>query len=127
MSRSNNLVLFDDDCGLCSHCVQFVKTRDLQSLFLFIPQQSEKGRVLCHQHGLNLIDLDTLILFRNNKALLKSDAVLEIARQLGGLWKLSLLFYLIPHSLRDGLYDFIARNRYRWFGKYPSCKNPQGD
>jgi len=123
MSHSNNLVLFDGGCGLCSQCVEFVKMRDHHSLFVFVPQQSERGKALYDQYGLNSIDLDTLILIRNNKALLKSDAVLEIARQLEGLWKVSRLFYLIPRSLRDGLYDFIARNRYRWFGN----KNPQGD
>lgn len=120
----DHLLLFDGVCHLCDASVRFIMKRDPKGKIKFAPIQSELGRKLYVRHGL-APDAPTAMLFLTPHGGFKgSDAALEVARTLGGVWKMALLFKPLPHSLRDAAYYFIARNRYRWFGKEEACMMP---
>ena len=110
------IVLFDGDCNFCDTNVQFIIKRDPAAHFLFTSLQSEAGQKLVGQHSIPS-DVDSLVLIENGKAFTKSSAALRIAKKLDGLWHLLFLLILIPRPIRNGVYDFVARNRYKWFGK----------
>lgn len=110
------IVLFDGDCNFCDASVQFIIKRDPASHFYFASLQSEKGLQIKQQFGI-AEDEDSMMLIEKNKAYTKSSAALHIAKKLDGLWHLFFLFILIPRPIRDGLYQYVAKNRYKWFGK----------
>lgn len=110
------IVLFDGDCNFCNANVQFIIKRDPVAHFHFTSLQSDIGKQLIKEHAIHA-DTDSLVLIENNKAYVKSTAALRIAKKLDGLWHLLFIFILIPRKLRDVVYDFIATNRYKWFGK----------
>jgi len=120
----DHLLLFDGICHLCDASVQFILKRDPQGKIKFAPIQSPLGSKLYTQHGLNPAAPNAMLFITPRGAFKASDAALEIARTLGGVWKLALLFKPVPRALRDAAYYFIARNRYRWFGKDESCMMP---
>lgn len=117
------LILFDGICNLCSGTVHIIRKYDRKSTFEFIPIQefsdAEKEKYELED---SLFDLDTVVLIINGQVYLKSDAILEIATMLGGMWQLLAIFRLLPKSFRDLLYDLVARYRYTIFGKKDSCK-----
>lgn len=110
------IILFDGECNFCDSNVQFIIKRDPAAHFLFTSLQSKAGQQLVKQHHIPS-DVDSLVLIENNKAFTKSSAALRIAKKLDGLWHLLFLFILVPPVIRNGVYDFVARNRYKWFGK----------
>jgi predicted DCC family thiol-disulfide oxidoreductase YuxK len=118
------VLLFDGVCHLCDGAVRFVVAHDTAGRIHFAPIQSDLGRRLYSANGLDADAPDTMLLVTRERAFRKSDAVIEIARRLGGAWKLALLGKMIPRSLRDAAYAFVARNRYRWFGKHETCLMP---
>lgn len=118
-------LLFDGVCNLCNASVQWVLKRDRHAQFRFAALQSEIGQQLLQQHGLDPIQFDTVVLAEGDRIFLRSDAPLEISRRLGGGWKLLYVLKIIPRPLRDSVYNFIARNRYRWFGKQEVCMIPK--
>ena len=120
----NNLILFDGVCNLCNGAVQFIVKRDKKSKFKFASLQSSVGKKYLKQFHLDQKATYSIILVREEKILDKSSAALEIARHLSGLWPLLSVFKIIPKFLRDIFYDFIAKNRYRWFGKKDECMIP---
>ncbi|MFZ2280101.1 MAG: thiol-disulfide oxidoreductase DCC family protein [Prosthecobacter sp.] len=120
----DHLLLFDGICHLCDASVQFILKRDPQGKIKFAPIQSPLGSQLYAQHGLDPAAPNAMLFITPRGAFKASDAALEIARTLGGQWKLALLFKILPRALRDASYYFIARNRYRWFGKDDSCMMP---
>jgi predicted DCC family thiol-disulfide oxidoreductase YuxK len=125
-----DLVLYDGVCGLCNRSVGVILRRDQAKRFRFASIQSELGRRILARHGHGEDVLDSLIVIvddgeRSGRLLRKSDAVLYIASRVGGLWRLSRVFRILPVSVLDRLYGMIARNRYAWFGKYDSCPLPQ--
>lgn len=120
----DHLLLFDGICHLCDASVQFILKRDPQGKIKFAPIQSPLGSKLYTQHGLDPAAPNAMLFITPRGAFKASDAALEIARTLGGVWKLALLFKPVPRALRDAAYYFIARNRYRWFGKDDSCMMP---
>lgn len=120
----DHLLLFDGICHLCDASVRFIVKRDPQGKIKFAPIQSALGSQLYSQHGLDPAAPNAMLFLTPRGAFKASDAALEIARTLGGPWKLALVFKSLPHALRDAAYDFIARNRYRWFGKDESCMMP---
>ena len=121
------IVLFDGVCNFCDSSVQFIIKRDPAGHFLFTSLQSEKGVELVKQYAIPH-DVDSLVLIENGKAFTKSAAALHIAKKLDGLWHLLFLFILVPRKIRDGVYDYVAKNRYKWFGKKEdACMLPPPD
>lgn len=118
------IILFDGDCNFCDANVQFIIKRDPYAHFYFTSLQSEKGQELIKKYAVP-VTIDSLVLIENDKAYTRSTAALRIAKKLDGLWHLLFLFILIPLPIRDGAYNYIARNRYQWFGKKDtSCALP---
>lgn len=118
------IILFDGDCNFCDANVQFIIKRDPYAHFYFTSLQSDKGQELIKNHRITAT-VDSLVLIENNKAYTRSTAALRIAKKLDGLWHLLFLFILIPRPIRNGVYHYIAKNRYNWFGKKDSsCALP---
>jgi predicted DCC family thiol-disulfide oxidoreductase YuxK len=118
------VIVFDGLCTLCSRCVRFVIRRDAHALFRFAALQSAAGAALLRRHGLDPRDVRTFLLIKDGKGYQRSDAVLEIARELGAGWRLLRVLRVVPRAWRDALYDYIARRRYLWFGREQECLAP---
>jgi predicted DCC family thiol-disulfide oxidoreductase YuxK len=118
------VVLFDGECNLCSGAVQFILKRDPAGKFRFASLQSDTGRQLLSKRDLDVQGLQTIVLIKGENCFTKSDAALEIARNLSGLWPVLYAFKILPRFIRNPVYDWIARNRYRWFGKRETCWLP---
>lgn len=123
-SLNQPVILFDGMCNLCNSSVLFIIKRDPKSRFYFAHLQSDFGHGQVKKFGLPETELDSVLLIRAGKLYQKSNAALEIARHLNGLWSALYIFKIIPSFLRDGLYTWIANNRYQWFGKKDACMIP---
>lgn len=119
------MLLFDGVCNLCNAAVQWVLKRDRKGVFKFAALQSDTGQTLLRQHGFSDKDFDTVVLVDGERIYHRSGAALEIARRLGGLWPLLSVFKIVPRSVRDAIYNWVARHRYRWFGKKEECMLPR--
>ena len=119
------VILFDGVCNLCNSSVQFIIKHDKKSIFRFASLQSEFGKRIIEKFDLANKNIDSVMLLENNAIELKSTAALQIAKQLGGIYSALYVFIIIPRFMRDSIYDFVARNRYRWFGKQESCMIPK--
>lgn len=124
MNSSPPIILFDGVCNLCAWAVRFIIERDPRGVFRFASLQSAAGQELMRKHGLNPSQLDSFVLVENDRAYSESTAALRVARRLSGAWPLFYGAMVLPRFVRDPLYKFIARNRYRWFGKKDSCLIP---
>jgi predicted DCC family thiol-disulfide oxidoreductase YuxK len=129
-SDSKPIVLYDGVCGLCNRLVQFLLKRDTHDRLRFASLQSEFAHRLMTRHGLDPHDLDTVYLVKNHEQsneilLARSDAILQMLTQLGGIWGLAGIARLLPRVFRDAVYKLVARNRYRVFGKFDSCMLPE--
>lgn len=121
----NKIILFDGVCNLCNGVVRFVINRDKKGVFKFAALQSEIGQKLCSERHINIEIIDSIVLIDPGKAYyLKSQAAIEIARDLKGLGWLRIFGWFFPVRLCDFIYDIIAQNRYRWFGKQQTCMIP---
>lgn len=118
------IVIFDGVCNYCSSVVAFIIKRDTRGIFRFAPFQSESAKALLEKHGVRENYLDSFILIEDGKLYTKSEAALRLWRRLGGLWSIAYAFIAVPAFVRDAVYDFIARNRYKWFGKKDECMIP---
>lgn len=118
------IILFDGVCNLCNSSVNFIIDHDKKNEFRFASLQSEAGQILLKKFDLNTNDFDSIILVDNGKHYERSSAVLKIVKKFPGLWKLLYLFIIVPKPFRDFVYDIIADNRYKWFGKKESCRVP---
>ncbi|MEW5927897.1 MAG: thiol-disulfide oxidoreductase DCC family protein [Gemmatimonadota bacterium] len=118
------VVLFDGVCNLCNGSVQFIVRHDPAGRFRFASLQSEAGQALLRRHGLDPTDLFSVILVEGGRAYARSDAALRIARGLTGPWRAAGALRAVPRPLRDAAYGWVARNRYRWFGKQEACMIP---
>ncbi len=119
------IILFDGVCNLCNGAMQFVIKHDKKDVFRFVALQSKRGAQIKSKIGYENENLDSFILVDDeNNYFSKSSAAIEIARNLGGIWIIFLVFKIIPIKCRDLIYDFIARNRYKWFGKKDNCLIP---
>jgi predicted DCC family thiol-disulfide oxidoreductase YuxK len=119
------VVLFDGVCNLCHATVRFVLEHDRAARFRFVPLQSELGRALLEERGLDADALDNVVLVDAAGAHVRSDAVLRILAGLGAPWSWLAALRWLPTTLRDRTYGWIARNRYRWFGKKDACPLPR--
>ncbi|RSK52948.1 thiol-disulfide oxidoreductase DCC family protein [Bacillus canaveralius] len=117
------IILFDGVCNLCHSSVQFIIKRDQQGYFKFASIQGDVGQKLLQEYNLKN-DIDSIVLIEKRKAFIKSSAALRTASKLQGGWKLLVLLLLVPVPVRNFFYDWIAHNRYRWFGKQDSCMIP---
>lgn len=127
MSRIQNhydIVLFDGVCNLCNNAVDLIIRNDKKGHFKVAALQGEKTGELLKDYEINSNYLDSIILIRKDKLFYKSRAALEIAKKLRGLWPLLYIFIIVPSGVRDPVYDWIARNRYKWFGKKETCRLP---
>lgn len=127
--KSQNLILFYDGvCGLCNSSVNFILDKDKKETMKFAPLQSDHAKNILKDFP-ETKNLDSLILYdgNKNKIFCKSNAALKVANYLGGIYSLAGIFWIVPRALRDMIYDYIAKNRYKWFGKYDTCRMPQGN
>jgi predicted DCC family thiol-disulfide oxidoreductase YuxK len=122
--NSPPVILFDGVCNLCNHSVQFIIRHDHRSQFHFAALQSGFGMAQLLHFGIEQGMLNTVILIHHGKAYQKSNAALEIAKKLSGLWPALYIFKLVPRFMRDGMYDLIAKNRYKLFGRLDECMIP---
>lgn len=118
------IIIYDGVCHLCNSSVNFILKRDTKKIFRFSPQQSEFAKNILNENHDAASAGDTIILFMDGKILHRSDAALKILMLLGGKWKVFSVFYLLPKFLRNALYNLIARNRYKWFGREDNCIIP---
>ncbi|MEM9997104.1 MAG: thiol-disulfide oxidoreductase DCC family protein [Bacteroidota bacterium] len=125
--RQHPVILFDGVCNLCNASVNFVLDRDRASLFRMAALQSDVGQALLAQHGYAGTAPDSIALVEDGQIHFRSTAALRIAARLDGAWPLFQVFRVVPEPLRDVVYDWIARNRYRWFGKQDACRLPTPD
>ena len=121
------VVLFDGVCNLCNGTVQFIIKRDPSSRFLFASLQSDYGQSQLLKLGLDPTQLHSIITLADGKFHERSDAALKIASGLTQPWPLMGVFKIVPRFLRDAVYNLIAKNRYKMFGKQESCMIPTPD
>jgi len=123
--KGKKIILFDGVCNLCEATVQFIIKYDKKDVFRFVALQSDLGKEIIKHIGLDNKNIDSVVLYEPGIAYnYKSTAALEIAKNLGGFFHFGTIFRLIPNGLRNIIYDYIAKNRYQWYGKKESCLIP---
>jgi predicted DCC family thiol-disulfide oxidoreductase YuxK len=120
---AESVILFDGVCNLCNAWVRFVIERDPHAHFAFAPLGSDAANDLLRERQ-STVTSDSIILVEKDAIYDQSTAALRIARRLSGGWSLTSVFLVVPRILRDAVYQLIARNRYRWFGRRSSCMIP---
>ncbi len=118
------VVLFDGVCNLCNRMVQVLLDLDKHNKLYFSSLQSDYGQNILANFDLPLDDFHSFIFLKHGKIYQKSDGVLEVCRELGGIYRAFYFFKIVPVFLRNGVYRLIAQNRYRWFGKKEKCRIP---
>ncbi len=125
LPKNKKIILFDGVCNLCDSLLQFVIHHDKKDVFRFVALQSPLGQEIVNHIGIQNKNIDSVILYVPGVAYYyKSSAALEIARELGGFFHLGTIFKIIPTVLRNHIYDYVAKNRYSWYGKKASCMIP---
>ena len=128
LPQHKKIILFDGLCNLCDATVQFIIKRDSKDVFRFVSLQSDLGRELLQKLPIEFQLTDSVILYESEKVFFyKSQAVFEIVKSIGGIYYCLLIFKLLPNAITNSVYDFIAKNRYRWWGKKESCLVPSKD
>jgi predicted DCC family thiol-disulfide oxidoreductase YuxK len=122
--NSEAVWLFDAVCVLCSSAVRYTLEHEKRPSIRFIAIQSQEGRALAEAHGIDPDHPDSFLFIENGAAKAKSDGVLALARHLNGAARLAVILRWLPKGVRDWIYDRIARNRYRLFGRKASCLAP---
>ena len=120
------IILYDGVCSFCNSAVDFVIKRDERSVFKFAPLQSNVAKKILSDNNLSDIDFSSFLFIEKNIIYARSTAALKVCRYLDGWWPLMYGFIIVPKKLRDGVYNWVARNRYRWFGKR-SCEIPNAE
>lgn len=125
LPKDKKIILFDGVCNLCNASVQFVIRRDRKDIFRFVPLQTELGLKIIQHLGIDPKNTDSIVLYEPGKAYYyKSEAAIEIIKEFGGLYTLLRILTVFPKSLSNFVYDFVAKNRYRWYGKQENCMMP---
>jgi predicted DCC family thiol-disulfide oxidoreductase YuxK len=125
LPKDKKIILFDGVCNLCNASVQFVIKRDTKDRFRFVPLQSDLGNKILNHLGVNREQTDSIVLYEPGKAYYyKAEAALKIINELGGLYQLLNILQIFPKFLSNIVYDYIAKNRYRWYGKQENCMMP---
>lgn len=118
------VIVFDGVCVLCNGWVDFLLKRDRRQRYRFAAMQTQAGRSLLQAHGLDADDPMSFLLLDEEGARTDSDAIIAVLIGLGGVWRAAAIFRLSPRAIRDPAYRWLARNRYRWFGKKEACYLP---
>jgi predicted DCC family thiol-disulfide oxidoreductase YuxK len=118
------VILFDGVCNFCNSAVNFIIKRNTRSNIFFAPMQTETGQKLLNQYDQPVEDMQSFIFIENGVAYKQSTAALRVCRHLRRLWPLCYAFIIVPKFIRDGIYNWIARNRYKWFGVRQQCMIP---
>lgn len=118
------ILFFDGVCNFCHSSVQFVMKHDYTKTIYFAPLQSEIGKKHLQKAGLSTEKFNSLLFFENGKYYTRSSGALRLTYYMKGFWSLGRLLFMIPKPIRDGVYDIIAKNRYKWFGKKDACMIP---
>ena len=122
--KTRKIILFDGICNLCNQSVQFVIEHDKKNQFQFASLQSDFGQNFLKENNLDATKFDSIVFIEDDKFYTKSSAALKISKYLDGITSWLTIFMIVPKPLRDVVYSFIAKNRYRWFGKQESCWLP---
>ena len=123
--NNKKLILFDGVCNLCNEAVLKIIKQDKKDIFLFTALQSNTGKNIVKELGIDISKIDSIVLYiPGEDYFIKSEAAFKIANEFYGIWKLIQVFRIFPVFFNDFFYDFIARNRYRWFGKKEECMIP---
>ncbi len=122
--QHKTILLFDGYCNFCSNTVQFILKHEKNQDLFFASLQSEAGIELLKKYNIDPATTDSLVFIENDTASVRSSAALKVAKRLKGLYPALYAFMIVPAFLRNVVYDFIARNRYKWFGKSDSCMLP---
>jgi len=120
----HSIILFDGVCNLCNGAVKFVIKRDNRNQFLFASLQSEEGKQMLEEHNFRENKMNSFFLVENGKVYDRSTAALRVLKRLTGLWPILYGLIIVPGFIRDGVYNWIARNRYQWFGRKDECMIP---
>ncbi len=118
------IVLFDGICNFCNATINLLIDHDPKSRLRFASLQSNTGQRLLAEHSLPVDWLESIVVLDANQVLTRSSGMLRIATRLGWPWKALGVFWIVPRPLRDAVYGFIAKHRYRWFGQSDSCRVP---
>lgn len=124
MATEHPIVLFDGECNLCNSSVQFIIKRDTKKQFRFASLQGKKGQQVLQQFHLPADSFNSFLLLEGDTLYTKSTGALRMLRALGGGWQLLYALIIVPKFIRDGVYNWISRNRYKWFGKRDECMIP---
>lgn len=117
--QPNNIILFDGVCTLCNSFLNFLISIDKKKVLYYSSLQSNYAK-----ENLDIVQMESVVFIKDSKKYFKSNAIIEIFSSLGGPWKTVILFKIIPLFIRDSLYLYISKNRYKWFGKKDICRIP---
>ncbi|WP_159799009.1 thiol-disulfide oxidoreductase DCC family protein [Flavobacterium sp. MK4S-17] len=122
---NKKIILFDGVCNLCDATVQFIIKKDKNDVFRFVQLQSELGKEIISYIGVDTSKTDSIILYEPGKAYYyKAEAAINIAKELGGVYTAMAIFSLLPKKITNSVYDYVAKNRYKWYGKKNECMIP---
>ena len=125
LPKDKKIILFDGVCNLCNTSVLKVIKYDRNNVFIFAALQSVKGKEIIDYLAIDISKIDSIILFEPNVSYeVKSTAALKIMQEFKGIWSLTKVLMILPENFRNTVYDYIAKNRYKWFGKKETCMIP---
>lgn len=127
MTEKPSIIFFDGVCNLCNASIDFIMKRDKNNRFLVGALQDEHSRKVLGQYEVNENYLDSLVLLQDGQIYYKSTAALKTAKSLSGLWPIFYPLIYLPKGFRDAIYEWIASNRYDWFGKKNTCRLPSAE
>lgn len=125
LPKDKKIILFDGICNLCDNAVQFIIKHDKKDIFRFVSLQSELGKNILKYIGVNNSQIDSIVLYLPGIAyFIKADAAFKILKELNSNYRFLLLLSFLPSFIKNSIYDYIATNRYKWYGKKESCLIP---
>ena len=124
MIENKKIIFYDGLCSMCNRFIRILITLDKKEKFLLASLQGKNGKILQKKFSKELHEVDSVI-FYNKQVYTKTSAVINILSELGGIYKLAYIFNIIPSFISDSIYDYIARNRFQWFGKLDKCPMPE--
>jgi predicted DCC family thiol-disulfide oxidoreductase YuxK len=122
LDQNKKIILFDGECNLCDWSVQLLLRNDPKDIFRFASLQSDIGKKIQAEYDIDPTQMNSVILIDNYvKHKTKTSAIFSMTKSMGGMWVLFIIFWIVPKPLRDWIYTFVTKNRYRWFGKTTTC------